>query len=262
MDSPVRVIQVCKRYRRHSHHRPATLQETIAQGFRGWRRADVLWALSDVSFEAPAGSMTGIIGANGAGKSTLLRLIGRVGRPDEGRIETAGRLAAMIDLGTGFHSDLTGRENVFINGVISGMTRREVSQRFDEMVAFAELAAFIDSPLRTYSSGMWMRLAFAVATAVRPDILLVDEVLAVGDSAFQEKCLARIRHFEAQGSAILLVSHSASLVEERCDRVLWLAGGRVVEFGPAAEVTGHYLAETEGHYQRRASFSLPSTRAS
>ena len=244
---PIQVSHVSKYYQRHSRHRPTTLQEAAVRGFRGLRPDDVFWALSDVSFDIPYGSMTGIIGTNGAGKSTLLRLIGGVGRPERGSIRTQGRIAALIDLGTGFHPDLTGRENVYINGVISGMTRREIGMRFDELLQFSELEEFIDSPLRTYSTGMQMRLAFAVATSMRSDILLIDEVLAVGDGAFQEKCIARIRQFNSQGSTILLVTHDINLVEQLCDRALWLQGGCSVEFGPAALVTGNYRTEIKSH---------------
>jgi lipopolysaccharide transport system ATP-binding protein len=242
MTNPIQFDHVSKRYRRHSRHRPFTLQEAIVRGFRGLRPEDVFWALSDVSFDIPHGSMAGVIGANGAGKSTLLRLAGGVGRPERGSVRTQGRITAMIDLGTGFHPDLTGRENVYINGVISGMTRLEVTARFDAIVQFAGLEEFIDSPLRTYSTGMWMRLAFAVATAVRPDILLVDEVLAVGDGVFQEQCLARIAEFKTHGSTILLVSHNIELVASLCDLGLWLQGGHLVELGPAVQVTQHYRA--------------------
>ncbi|MCU0507976.1 MAG: ABC transporter ATP-binding protein [Anaerolineae bacterium] len=245
MVHPVQVSHVTKRYRRHSRHRPYTLQEAVARGFGGLRPKETILALSEISFDVPCGAMAGIVGANGAGKSTLLRLVGGVGRPDSGSIRTDGRLGAMIDLGVGFHPDLTGRENVRTNGVIGGLTRREINARLDDIVDFAGLRDFIDSPLRTYSSGMWMRLAFAVATAVRPDILLVDEVLAVGDAAFQEKCLARIRDFKARGSSILLVTHQIGLVERLCDLALWLDAGRLVELGPAPQVAQSYLAHVQ-----------------
>ncbi|MGH7833996.1 MAG: ABC transporter ATP-binding protein, partial [Candidatus Binatia bacterium] len=167
-----------KQYRRYQHNQPWTLQEVFQYGLRK-KRPEYFWALRDVSFSIYPGQMLGIIGGNGAGKSTLLRLIGGVGRPDEGSVQTDGRIGALLDLGAGFHPDLTGRENVFVSGVIAGLTRREVSDRFDSIVAFAELREFIDSPLRIYSSGMQMRLAFAIATHTAPDILLIDEVLAV-----------------------------------------------------------------------------------
>lgn len=243
MSCSIRVSHVSKRYRRHSRHRPVTLQEAVVSGFRWLRLDDTFWALSDITFDIAGGSMAAIIGGNGAGKSTLLRLIGNVGRPELGSIRTEGRIAALIDLGTGFHPDLTGRENVYINGAISGMTRREIAARFDEILAFAGLEGVVDSPLRTWSTGMQMRLGFAVATAVRPDILLIDEVLAVGDRAFQKICVERIRQFNAEGSTILLATHDINLVEQLCDRALWLRGGRLMEFGPAAAVAGRYRAE-------------------
>jgi lipopolysaccharide transport system ATP-binding protein len=187
--------------------------------------------------------MVGVIGSNGAGKSTLLRLIGGVGHPDEGTVLAAGRIGALLELGTGFHPELTGRENVFVSGVISGLLRSEVAERFDDIVAFAELESFIDSPLRTYSTGMRMRLAFAVAIHIEPDILLVDEVLAVGDIAFQRKCLDRIARFQANGCAILLVTHDLSLVRELCDEVIWLHRGKIMARGPAQVIASEYTAD-------------------
>jgi lipopolysaccharide transport system ATP-binding protein len=179
----------------------------------------------------------------------LLRLTGGVGKADQGRIITQGRVGALIDLGAGFHPDLTGRENVFINGVISGLTRQEVRQKFDSIVDFAELEDFIDSPLRIYSLGMQMRLAFAVAIHIQPNILLIDEVLAVGDIAFQNKCLERIAQFKAQGCTILLVSHDTGLVSKLCDEALWLDKGQVVARGDAQEVVEQYLEEMEAETQ-------------
>jgi lipopolysaccharide transport system ATP-binding protein len=214
-------------------------------------KQDEFWALQDVSFEVAPGRMAGIIGRNGSGKSTLLRLTGGVGKADRGRIITRGRIGALIDLGAGFHPDLSGRENVFINGVISGLTRKEVMKNFDSIVAFAELEDFIDSPLRIYSLGMQMRLAFAVAIHIQPTILLIDEVLAVGDISFQNKCLDRIGQFKAQGCAILLVSHDAGLVSRLCDEVLWLDRGKVAARGEAEEVVEQYLAEMEAETRRR-----------
>jgi lipopolysaccharide transport system ATP-binding protein len=205
------------------------------------RPAETFWALRDVSFTVAPAQMVGLIGHNGAGKSSLLRLIGGVGRPDAGRIEVSGRLGALLDLGAGFHAELTGRENAMINGVISGLTRAEVRRQFDSIVDFAELAAFIDSPLRTYSSGMIMRLAFAVAVHIEPDVLLIDEDLSVGDIAFQEKCLRRVAEFKARGCTILLVSHNADLVSQLCDEALWLRAGRVAAHGPAAPVVEQYV---------------------
>jgi lipopolysaccharide transport system ATP-binding protein len=194
--------------------------------------------------------MVGVIGSNGAGKSTLLRLVGSVGQPDEGKVTVNGRIGALLDLGAGFHPDLTGRENVFISGVIAGLTRRQVAERFDSIVEFAELEEFIDNPLRTYSTGMKMRLAFAVAVHIDPDILLVDEVLAVGDMAFQQKCLDRIAQFKEAGCTILLVSHDVGMVRQLCDEVLWLRKGQVVAYGPAEIVTDQYTNEMSSEMRR------------
>jgi lipopolysaccharide transport system ATP-binding protein len=234
-----------KQYRRYHQDRPWTLQEVFQRGFHRIRPAEYFWALRDVSFALVPGRMMGVIGGNGAGKSTLLRLIGGVGRPDEGTLSVRGRIDALLDLGAGFHPDLTGRENVFISGVINGLTRREVSQQFDSIVAFSELQEFIDSPLRTYSTGMQMRLAFAVATHTHPEVLLIDEVLAVGDLAFQHKCLQRIAQFKAEGCTIILVSHDAGLVAKMCDEALWLRAGRIMGHGRADEVARRYIAEAE-----------------
>jgi lipopolysaccharide transport system ATP-binding protein len=239
------VHSVGKSFRRFHPRRPRTLQEAVLSGLRGLRPVDRFWALRDVSFSISPGKMVGIMGANGAGKSTLLRLIGGVSRPDEGQIHVSGRIGALLDLGAGFHPDLTGRENVYINGVISGLSRREVSRSFDSIVHFAELEDFIDSPLRVYSTGMQMRLAFAIAAQIEPDVLLIDEVLAVGDIAFQQKCIQRIVRFKSQGCTILLVSHEPALITDQCDEAIWLRGGKMVSYGKAAVVTEQYVHESK-----------------
>ena len=244
MTESIIVKDLGKQYRRYPKDRAWTLQEVFQWGVRRIRPIHIFWALRDVSFTVSPGHMLGIVGRNGAGKSTLLRVLSGVSRPDEGAVEMFGRVDALLDLGTGFHPDLTGRENVYVNGVINGLTRREVTQRFDSIVAFAELEDFIDSPLRTYSTGMQMRLAFAVATHTHPDILLIDEVLAVGDAAFQRKCLDRIGQFKAEGCSIVLVSHDTELVAELCDEALWLRGGVVAAYGTGADVVKRYLTET------------------
>jgi lipopolysaccharide transport system ATP-binding protein len=218
---------------------------------------DAFWALRDVSFDVGEGKTIGVIGPNGSGKSTLLRLIGGVGRPSEGSVRTRGRIGALLELGAGFHPDLTGRENVFINGVISGLTRREVERRLDSIVDFAELADYIDSPLRTYSTGMQMRLAFTIASHVEPDILLIDEVLAVGDVAFQEKCFERIEQFKARGCTVLMVSHDPQVITQFCDEAIWLRAGRMVMRGPADVVTGQYLGVTKSETERRTPREWP-----
>jgi lipopolysaccharide transport system ATP-binding protein len=234
-----------KRFRRYDSGRPWTFQEALFQRLRRHRPAQFFWGLRDITFSVPRGRAIGLIGRNGAGKSTLLRLIGGVGRPDEGIVSRQGRISGLLDLGVGFHSDLTARENIFISGVIGGLTRLEVAERFDSIVAFAELRDFIDSPLRTYSSGMHMRLAFSVAIHTEPDILLIDEVLAVGDIGFQRKCLDRIAEFKQRGCTIAMVSHDPWLVRDLCDDVLWLDEGRIFEFGTASDVVGHYVYEME-----------------
>jgi homopolymeric O-antigen transport system ATP-binding protein len=251
MDSPILVQGVGKRFRRYHPKRPTTLLETIVYGVNLLKPAEQFWALRDVSLSIEGGSMVGIIGANGAGKSTLLSLIGGVGLPDEGSIQTKGRIGALLFLGAGFHPDLTGRENVYISAVISGLTRREVESRFNKIVAFAELEAFIDGPLRTYSTGMQMRLAFAVAAHTEPDILLVDEVLAVGDLSFQRKCLERIARFKENGCAIVLVSHDLGVVEQLCDEVIWLKDGHIFQKGPAKLVVSQYKSEMSDETRRR-----------
>jgi lipopolysaccharide transport system ATP-binding protein len=220
-----------------------TFQEVVQRGFR-WRRRGHFWALADVSFKVTPGRMVGIMGFNGAGKSTLLRLVAGVGRPTTGRIEIRGRLGALLELGIGFHPELSGRENVRISGVCHGLTRREVDARFDDIVAFSELEEFLDYPLRTYSSGMKLRLAFAVASHIEPEVLLVDEVLAVGDAAFQKKCKARMKTFKENGCTGLIVSHSPTAILSLCDDVIWLDHGRVVAYGPARDVVGQYTRAT------------------
>ena len=242
----IHVESISKRFRLYAKDRPYTLQETLVRGFRKLRVQEEFWALQDVSLDVAAGEMVGVIGRNGAGKSSLLRLVGGIGQPDRGRIVVEGRLGALIDLGAGFHPELTGRENVYMNGVISGLTRRQVSAIMDEIIAFAELEDFIDSPVRTYSSGMQLRLAFSVAVHVQPEVLLVDEVLAVGDLGFQRKCLDRIEELRAQGAAILFVTHDLVQVQQICDRVIWLNKGRVAAWGPAEDVVSAYRRSMAG----------------
>jgi lipopolysaccharide transport system ATP-binding protein len=193
-----------------------------------------------VSLDVPQGAAVGLIGDNGAGKSTLLRLLAGVGRADAGTIVIRGRVGAILDLGAGFHGDLTGRENVMLSGVINGMSRREVRRAFDEIVAFAELEAAIDHPLRTFSTGMRMRLAFSVATVTEPEVLLVDEVLGVGDAAFQQKCAARITDLRARGSTLVVCSHQGDTIREICDTAVWLEYGLVKDIGSSRTVTRTY----------------------
>ena len=242
--------------------RPRRWSEHLLHGWRRRQPSDSFWALRDVTFRVGRGSALGVIGKNGAGKSTLLRLVGGIGRVTEGCLMTHGRVRALLDLGSSFHHDLTGRENVIIAGVVAGLTRRQVLDRFDDIVAFAELETFIDQPVRTYSSGMLMRLAFAVAVHTNPEILLVDELLAVGDVGFQYKCLDRITQFKQRGCAILLVSHDMRTMETFCDDMVWLKGGRIEAFGQPKEIIGRYVDESIAETRRRMASGHPETRAS
>ena len=219
----------------------------LGRRLRGTARApsrETFWALREASFDVRRGEVLGVIGRNGAGKSTLLKLLSRITEPTEGRARIAGRVASMLEVGTGFHPELTGRENVYLNGAILGMTRAEVRRKFDEIVAFAEVERFLDTPVKRYSSGMHLRLAFAVAAHLEPEILVIDEVLAVGDVEFQNRCFGKMRSVAAgEGRTVLLVSHSMATVQALCSRALYLDQGRVAAQGPAAEVVGAYLRD-------------------
>jgi lipopolysaccharide transport system ATP-binding protein len=206
----------------------------------GNNRREQIWALRDVSFEIQEGEVVGLIGRNGAGKTTLLKILSRVTRPTTGFAEVQGRMGTLLEVGTGFHPELTGRENVFLSGAILGMSKREMDRKFDEMVAFAEVEKFIDTPLKHYSTGMQMRLAFAVAAHLEPEILLVDEVLAVGDAAFQKKCLGKIGDVARGGRTIVLVSHQMNQIRRMCERVLWIDAGELRLDGAAEAVIGAY----------------------
>jgi homopolymeric O-antigen transport system ATP-binding protein len=205
-----------------------------------------LWALEDVSFEVEQGEVLGVIGRNGAGKSTLLKVLTRITTPTRGRVEIRGRVGSLLEVGTGFHPELTGRENIYLNGAILGMKRREIQRKLPEMVEFSGVEAFLDTPVKRYSSGMYVRLAFSVAAHLEPEILLVDEVLAVGDAEFQARCLGRMEDFGATGRTVLFVSHNMQAVAQLCDRVLLMEHGKVVRDGPAAEVVAHYLQTSAG----------------
>ena len=202
------------------------------------------WALKDVSFEVKQGEVIGIIGRNGAGKSTLLKILSRITEPTEGRVLLRGRVASLLEVGTGFHPELTGRENIFLNGAILGMTQREIRRKFDEIVAFAEIDKFLDTPVKHYSSGMYVRLAFAVAAHLEPEILVVDEVLAVGDAAFQEKCIGKMNSVaETEGRTVLFVSHNMAVIQHLCARAILIQSGRVSADGPPETVIGGYLSD-------------------
>jgi ABC-type polysaccharide/polyol phosphate transport system ATPase subunit len=237
----IRFDQVSKKYRLHAD-RPRAFTQAFVRFVRGQWRApgDEFWALRDVSFEIPEGQMVGVIGPNGSGKTTALKLMSSIMQPTLGRVEARASVAGLIGLGAGFHPDLTGRENVYLNGSLMGLSRRTIDRRFDDIVAFAEIGEFIDVQLRRYSTGMQVRLGFAVAVSVDAEIVLADEVLAVGDEAFQRKCLDRIRELRAEGRTIVFVSHDVVTVERMCDRVLVLSNGRLVEDGPPASTVQHY----------------------
>ncbi len=254
----IRVEHVEKRYRRTSSgHKLRTLKSALLDGslIQGLRPEDSIQALHDVSFTVQAGESIGLIGSNGSGKSTLLKMLAGIMSPTAGTIDVRGRIAALIELGAGFHPEISGRENIFINGAVLGLSRREIEARFDDIVAFSGLADFIEEPVKNYSSGMYVRLGFAVAIHTDPEILLVDEVLSVGDEAFAHKCLRRIEEFLARGRTLVLVSHSLALIEDVCDRALWLEKGHLRLDGHPRRVVDAYrqsVAEAEGRGHRAA----------
>jgi ABC-2 type transport system ATP-binding protein len=231
---------VHKRYRVH-HERYRSLREVLAH--RRLRAYEDRWALHGVSLEVPGGSTLGLIGPNGAGKSTALKLMARILTPDRGRVRASGRLSALIELGAGFQQEYTGRENVYLNASLLGLTRAEINRRFDAIVAFAGLEDHIDASLRTYSTGMYMRLGFSVAIHVEPEILLVDEILAVGDEGFQRKCTDWLQGFQRAGGTIVMVSHEMGAIQEMCTQVAWIQHGDLVRLGDPADVIGAYLDE-------------------
>jgi ABC-type polysaccharide/polyol phosphate transport system ATPase subunit len=249
----IEVTDVSKVYRRYARKKQfATLKSALLKGslLQDLQPDEKFPALQGVSFSVPAGTTYGIIGRNGSGKSTALKLVAGITRPTTGTVKVEGRISALIELGAGFHPEISGRENVFINGIMLGLTKREVAKRFDEIVEFAELQEFIDAPVKTYSSGMYMRLGFAVAINVDPDVLLVDEVLAVGDEGFTHKCLDKFGEFKRRGKTILLVTHSLSLVEKFCDEALWLDSGKVRGSGDPKRVIDAYLTDVERGEER------------
>src|SRR2546422_2595953 len=239
--------RVAKIYRRYSGRQFATLKSALLQLsiLRDLQPSETFPALTDVSFTVPKGSTYGVIGRNGSGKSTALKLVAGITKPTSGTVKVDGRISALIELGAGFHPEISGRENVFINGIMLGLSKRDIERRFDEIVEFAEMKEFIDAPVKNYSSGMYMRLGFAVAIHVNPDVLLVDEVLAVGDEGFTHKCLDKFSEFRRRGKTILLVTHSLSLVERFCDEAVWLDGGHVRAHGDPRRVIDEYLTAVE-----------------
>jgi lipopolysaccharide transport system ATP-binding protein len=260
-DTAIHVHKLGKRYRIAGAEQPYhTLRDTLAAavlgparaaksyltGGNGRRRAQDLWALKDVSFEVSQGSVVGIIGRNGAGKSTLLKILSRITEPTEGYADVRGRIGSLLEVGTGFHPELTGRENIQLSGAILGMPRAEIMRKFDEMVAFAEVERFVDTPVKFYSSGMYLRLAFAVAAHLEPEILLVDEVLAVGDARFQRKCMDKMQDVGEAGRTVLFVSHNMPAISRLCERAILLEDGMVQGDGPATQIVGSYLTSGLG----------------
>ena len=219
-----------------------TLREFVPLFFKGRGFTEPFYALRDVSFAIGRGETVGIVGRNGSGKSTALKLIAGVMAPTAGEVRVLGRVSPLIELGAGFHPDLTGRENIHLNASILGMTGRQIKEQFSAIVEFAELQEFIDTPIKRYSSGMYVRLGFSVAIHSNPEILLVDELLSVGDTYFQEKSLEKMHEFQAQGTTIVLVSHSLSLIEEFCQRAIWLDHGRLIDEGPSRQIVRNYVA--------------------
>lgn len=235
----VRLQNVTQRFR-VIHERPDSMRELFSNFFRSETHYHDFNAVNDVSLEVPEGQMLGIVGANGSGKSTLLKIISGVYRPTRGSVHVEGTLAPLIELGAGFHHELTGRENIFLNGLLMGYTREQMKEREQRIIDFSEIGDFIDVPIKQYSSGMHTRLAFSVATEVNPDILILDEVLAVGDMGFQTKCFERIRNFRRSGKTILFVSHAMSLVVQHCDRAILMEKGSIIADGDPGEVAALY----------------------
>jgi ABC-2 type transport system ATP-binding protein/lipopolysaccharide transport system ATP-binding protein len=249
----IEVDHVSRIYQKYSsRHRFQTFKSALVKGdlFRALRPDELVTALDDVTLFVEKGQTFGVIGENGSGKSTLLKLIAGIAKPTRGEVRTQGKISALIELGAGFHPEITGRENVFINGIMLGLTKKEISAKFDDIVAFAELEDFIDAPVKTYSSGMYMRLGFAIAINVNPEILLIDEVLAVGDAAFVPRCLDRIDDFRRRKKTILFVSHDLSTVGKICDRVAWLKNGRVQMIGEPKRIADAYLQDVAEKQER------------
>jgi lipopolysaccharide transport system ATP-binding protein len=261
-ETMISVRGLCKAYTiGHSSHRATTLAEAIAQRVRHpLQRAsrETFWAVSDVSFDVKRGDVVGIIGRNGAGKSTLFKLLSRITPPTTGVIDLFGRVGSLLEVGTGFSAELTGRENIYLNGTILGMKRREISARFDEIVEFSGVSAFLDTPVKRYSSGMYVRLAFAVAAHLDPEILIVDEVLSVGDAEFQEKCLGRIRQVARDGRTVLFVSHNMSSVTQLCNRVMVMNRGQLQFDGDVAAGTAAYMEALQSSARQNSADSARS----
>jgi ABC-type polysaccharide/polyol phosphate transport system ATPase subunit len=246
----IEIENVSKRYRLGTVGRGGSIRDAISSAVRravqrNTRSRPEIWALRDISLELEEGHALGVVGRNGAGKSTLLKILGRITEPTSGISRARGRVACLLEVGTGFHPELTGRENILLNGAILGMSRREIRGRFDEIVDFSGVARFLDTPIKRYSSGMQLRLAFSIAAHLEPDILIVDEILAVGDFEFQKKCLKRMAEVEKEGRTVVFVSHDLEAIARLCPSAIWLEKGRIQERGPATEVIDSYLASTQ-----------------
>ena len=241
MSTALSVNELWKSYRLY-HERNQYLKAAILKGRRA--RYEEFWALKDVDFAVPTGSTFGVIGSNGSGKSTLLKSMAGILQPEKGSIQIDGRVSALLELGAGFHPELTGRENVFLNGAILGLSKKEITARFDDIVEFAGLDDFIDTPVKNYSSGMFVRLGFAVAAHVDPDVLLIDEVLSVGDESFQRRCAEKIDEFRRDGRTIVFVSHGLAQVEQLCEDAAWIDKGELQMLGKAAEVISAYQGQS------------------
>jgi lipopolysaccharide transport system ATP-binding protein len=259
MTTVIRAEGLAKQYRLGEHQAAyGTLRESLTHAGRRLAgrehkaAAEQVWALTDVSFDVQQGEVLGIVGRNGAGKSTLLKVLTRITTPTAGRVEIRGRVGSLLEVGTGFHPELTGRENIYLNGAILGMKRREIDRRFDAIVEFSGVERFMDTPVKRYSSGMYVRLAFAVAAHLEPEILLVDEVLAVGDAEFQRRCLGRMEELGSSGRTVIFVSHQLPAVAQLCDRAIQIDTGRVVADGPPAEVIANYLHQTHSSGSERS----------
>jgi len=241
-ETALTIDDVSKKFRLY-HERNQTLKAAVMRGRRVV--AEEFWALRNITFEVKTGETFGLIGANGSGKSSLLKILARILVPDGGRVHATGRVSSMLEVGSGFHPELTGRENIFLNGAILGLKKRQIVALFDEIVEFSGVENFLDQPVKNYSSGMYVRLGFAIAIHTSPDILIVDEILAVGDGSFQEKSKAKFRELTRQGSTVVMVSHSLPQVREMCDRVAWIDAGRLRGVGTAARVTRDYEKDWE-----------------
>jgi ABC-2 type transport system ATP-binding protein/lipopolysaccharide transport system ATP-binding protein len=262
----IEVVNVSRVYQKYSaRHRFQTFKSALVKGdfVKSIRADELVTALDDISFNVEKGQTLGLIGENGSGKSTMLKIVAGIAKPSSGSVTTNGKVSALIELGAGFHPEISGRENVFINGIMLGLSKKEITAKFDEIVRFAELEDFIDAPVKTYSSGMYMRLGFSVAINVHPEILLIDEVLAVGDASFIPKCLDRIDDFRRRKKTILFVSHDLATVEKICDRVIWLKNGRIAASGEPKRIVDAYLQDVtvkqEKAFEKKSEAAAVST---